>query len=416
MPGIIVKPRSRLLHGHDWIFASEILKTFGSPQAGDLVSIKDGRDKFLGTGTYNPASPIPVRRFSRRKQCLDADFFRRRIIQSRAYRESLGLGDSARPARIVWSESDRLPGVIVDRYGPHAVLQTLTPAMDQHKKLLASLLQEIMGVTWVWERNDSHGRSTEGLPLETGLLADASGEQSPPRPEWEVSVNGVVFVIDFLKGHKTGLYLDQLATQSQVAAWAAGREVLDCFSNVGGFALACARAGAKSVLAVESGEEAVEQLSRNATRNGWEIRSPLEAEVDITEGEGTVGFRCVRRDVFEFLRRAERRPPRWDLIVLDPPSFTRTAGQKGGALRGYRELHLRAARLLQPGGLLATFSCSHHVGREEFLQTVVEGFWEAGKTVRLREEYGQSPDHPVLPHLPETRYLHGVLVEMLPGH
>ena len=439
MSGIIVKPRSRLLRGHDWVHASEILKTFGAPQPGDLVAIKDGRDKFLGTGTYNPASPIPVRRFSRRKQALEADFFRRRLAMAWSYRQYLDLATETRPGRLVWSESDGLPGLIIDRYGPHAVLQTLTPSMDAQKHLLAELLLEIPGLQWVWERNDSHGRQAEGLPSAKGFLLGASGGPAPA-PEWEFVSGGVRFLVDLMQGHKTGCYLDQLETQVRVARLAPGRAVLDCFANAGGFALTCARAGAVSVTAVESGEDAAAQFLRNAALNELAMTEPAaaifhlpdsarkvstastEAE-DSTpdlEGEGRhetppPGWSLHRRDVFEFLRQAERRPQRWDLIILDPPSFTRTAGRQGAALRGYRELHLRAARLLAPGGLLATFTCSHHVGREDFLQTVVEGFWDAGKTVRLREEYGQPLDHPILPHLPETRYLYGLLVESLPG-
>ncbi|HEY8898952.1 MAG TPA: class I SAM-dependent rRNA methyltransferase [Chthoniobacterales bacterium] len=388
MAGLIVRPRAGILHGHDWVYGTEVLKVFGAPVDGDVISLKDGRDKLLGSGIYNSKSKIVARRISRQRQMLDADFFARRISQASEVRDRRGCRRDLR--RVVWSESDGLPGVIVDQYGDTAVLQTLTLAMDQRKTEIATVLAETLGLRGVIERNDAPIRAAEGMQSASGVLW---GE---PVAAQTIEIDGVSFEVDLLGGQKTGFYLDQVANYAAVARHAAGRRVLDCFSNQGGFALACARAGAASVVAVESGVESHERLVANALRNGLDVR-------------------CERADVGEYLRRAERNDEKYDLIILDPPSFTKTRGKVHDAMRGYRDLHVRAAALLQPGGLLATFSCSHHIDAASFLRSAADGLFEARRSARLIEEYRQSPDHPIVIHLPETTYLKGFLLEMMPG-
>lgn len=383
MGGIVVRPRSRILHGHDWVYSSEILKTFGSPEDGGIVSIKDGRDQLLGVGIYNSKSQIVVRRFSRRRQDLDEDFFRRRIAQALDYRLKAGCRSDL--ARLVWSESDGLPGLVVDRYGDILVMQTLTKAMDLRREIIAGLLMELAGAAGVIERNDAPVRIMEGLELRSGLLA---GEARAI----EVEVSGVRFLVDPLTGHKTGLYLDQIESYGIVAALAGGRRVLDCFSNQGGFALACAKAGANSVTAVESGAESVARLRENAARNG--------VTIDVKPA-----------DVFEVLSRGGE----FDLIILDPPSFTKARSKVGEALRGYRDLHSRAARCLSKHGLLISFSCSHHVTAQEFEGAIAEGLQGAKRNMRLLRRIGQPLDHPVVMGMPETEYLKGVVLEAMPG-
>lgn len=388
MAGLIIRPRARILHGHDWVYSSEVLKVFGHPADGDVISLKDGRDKLLGSAIYNSKSQIVARRFSRRRQDLDADFFARRIAQAAEWRERAGC--DLQLCRLVWSEADGLPGVIVDRYGDVAVLQTLTVAMDQRKSLIAAALEAFPGIARVVERNDAPVRSLEGLPLVTGMLA---GEDPGPR---EVTLGGIRFSVDFLRGQKTGLYLDQAENYAIVAARAAGRRVLDCFSNQGGFALACAAQGAASVVAVESGADSAQKLRENAVRNHLSVET-------------------VEEDVFTFLADQVRRETQYDLIILDPPSFTKARGKIKDALRGYRELHMRAARLLAPNGLLATFSCSHHVAADEFESSIAEGFGDAKRSARILKRLGQASDHPAVLHLPETFYLKGHLLELMPG-
>jgi 23S rRNA (cytosine1962-C5)-methyltransferase len=370
------------------VYTSEVLKIFGSPTDGDVISIKDGRDKLLGSAMYNSKSQIIARRFSRRRQGLDVDFFSRRVNQALAWRARAGC--DPRLCRLVWSEADGLPGVVADRYADVVVLQTLTLAMDKQKELIARVLSELPEVRHVVERNDGPVRTAEGLPLVSGVLVGGDpGER-------EIDVRGVRFFVDFLHGQKTGLYLDQLENYAIVAEYARDRRVLDCFANQGGFALACARHGALEVTAVESGAESAKKLRENAAQNGFRIS--IEEE-----------------DVFAYLKTSERRGGLYDMIILDPPSFTRARGKINDALRGYRELHLRSAKLLSEEGVLATFSCSHHVSAGEFESAVAGGFSDAKRSARIIRRLGQGADHPILLNLPETSYLKGLLLHTMAG-
>jgi 23S rRNA (cytosine1962-C5)-methyltransferase len=387
MAGLVIKPRARILHGHEWVYVSDVLKAFGDPQDGEVVSLKDGRDHMLGSAIYNSKSQIVARRFSRQRQFLDPDFFRRRIAQAVEYRTKRCI--NPRLCRLVWSESDGLPGVIVDRYGDTLVLQTLTLAMDKRKDLIVEALKAVVQPAVIVERNDAPIRRAEGMELTTSVL---HGEAA----QVDIEVLGLQFQIDPLQGQKTGFYLDQLDNYAAVARWARGRRVLDCFANQGAFALACAKEGAASVKAVEISAECVQLLQANALRN--------HLAVD-----------CIEANVFDFLKDEERRKAEYDLIILDPPSFTKSKETLRDALRGYKEIHLRALKLLSPGGLLATFCCSHHVSGEIFMQTIVDALVDAKKTVRQLQVFRQGLDHPILPTLPETEYLKGCLLEMAPG-
>jgi 23S rRNA (cytosine1962-C5)-methyltransferase len=388
MASIIVRPRARVFHGHDWVHDNEVLKVTGKPEDGAVVGLKDQRDRFLGSAIYNSRSKIPARRFSRQRQDLDADFFQRRIGMASEYREKLGLDPRAR--REVWSESDGLPGLILDRYGDCVVLQTLTLAMDQRKELIADAIETLLKPSCIIERNDAPVRKAEGMELHTGILRGAA-----PGP-FDVSLGGVTFGIELPGGQKTGLYLDQADNYALVAQHAQGKRVLDCFSNQGGFALACAKAGASHVTAIDISSDACAAIEANAARNG--------VRLDVTE-----------TNVFDWLKSAVTRGETYDLIILDPPSFTRDRARLNDALRGYKEIHLRAAQLLGNGGLLATFCCSHHVSDTIFLDVIRDAMVDAKKTARLRASYTQRADHPVILGLPESSYLKGHLLEMAPG-
>ena len=388
MASIIVRPRARVFHGHDWVHDNEVLKVTGKPEDGAVVGLKDQRDRFLGSAIYNSRSKIPARRFSRQRQDLDADFFRRRITMASEYRDKLGLDPRAR--REVWSESDGLPGLILDRYGDCAVLQTLTLAMDQRQDLIADAIEEILKPSCLIARNDTPVRKAEGLELHTTILR---GQAPGPM---EVTLAGIEFGIELPGGQKTGLYLDQADNYALVAQHAQGKRVLDCFSNQGGFALACAKAGASEVTALDISADACAAISANAKRN--------DVRVEVTE-----------TNVFDWLKSATTRGDKYDLIILDPPSFTRDRARLNDALRGYKEIHLRAAQLLDNGGLLATFCCSHHVSDAIFLDVIADAMVDAKKTARLRASYTQRPDHPVILGLPESAYLKGHLLEMAPG-
>ncbi len=388
MAGLVIRPRARLFHGHDWIYSGEILKTFGEPQPGDVVSLKDSRDRLLGSAIYNPKSQIVARRFSRQRQDLTVDFFVRRIEQAMKLREEFSVFRDA--CRVVWSESDGLPGVIIDRYGPHVVLQTLTLAMDRRKALITQAIQQTLAPDSIIERNDVFVRRAEGLELVTGVLAgQAPGEIS-------IAIDEVSFLLDLLKGQKTGFYLDQVENYGIVAQLSRDRDVLDCFANQGAFALFCARARATSVTAVEISAPLTESIRTNGRRNGLDVA-------------------VIEANAFDYLAELAKSEQRFGLIILDPPSFTRSKDTLSGAWRGYKEIHLRALQLLRPHGLLATFSCSHHVSREMFLEMIVDASVDAKRYVRLIRLLSQSFDHPILPHLPETEYLKGFIVQAISG-
>ncbi len=384
MPGLIIAPRARIFHGHEWIYASEIKKSFGNPQPGDVITLKDFRDRPLGSAIYNPASQIVARRFSRRRQDLDADFFIRRIRQALNLRtETPDLDETL--CRIVWSESDGIPGLIVDRYGDHLAVQTLTLAMDLRKDLIRDALIEILAPKSITLRNDSSSRKAEGMEPGIELMY---GENPGP---FMVHAYGLDFEIDLVDGQKTGLYLDQLQAHNEVAKLSKGLRVLDCFTNQGGFALACAKAGAAKVTAVDISASACAAARKNAELNNLSI--------DVIEA-----------NVFDFLKSAQ---PDYDLIILDPPSFTKNKKTLMDAMRGYKEIHLRALKLLEKGGLLSTFCCSHHASRELFLENLADASVDAKKSLRLVTEHTQRADHPVLISLPETSYLKGFTSQVI---
>ncbi len=388
MAGIVVKPRARILHGHDWVFSSEVLKVFGNPADGDVISLRDGKDHLIGSAIYNSKSQIVARRFSRRKQDLDLDFFKRRIAQAAEYRARRHVDPKL--CRIVWSESDGLPGVIVDRYGDYFVLQTLTLAMEMRKDLIADAIVDLFGAVTIIERNDAPVRSAEGLELRSGTLRGDTSSQI------EIEIDGLKFEVDLLRGQKTGFYLDQKQNYQAVAQHAKNRRVLDCFTGQGAFALACASAGASEVTGVEANIESLATARKNAEHNQLQVQ-------------------WIGQDVFQFLRAAEKAEVQYDLIVLDPPSFTKTKSGLRDAIRGYRELHVRAFKLLSRDGILATFSCSHHVSENALSQMITDALVDARRSARRLRRFEQAPDHPVVPTLPETEYFKGVLLEMMPA-
>ncbi len=386
MGGIVIKPRSRIFQGHDWIYASEVKKTFGEPEPGEVITLKDFKDRPMGAAIYNPQSQIIARRFSHRAQKLDHEFLVRRLERALKVRQERGLDE--RVCRLVWSESDGLPGVILDRFEDVFVLQTTTLAFDLRKDLLVAAIREVFAPETIILRNDTPMRTAEGLESETAIL-----HGSDPGPI-SVNLQGLKFEIDLANAQKTGLYLDITNAYPAVARYAKDARVLDMFCNQGGFGLACAQAGAKSVTAVDISEKATAATARNAELNGLTI----ETETG---------------NAFDNLRHREKREEKYDLIILDPPSFTRNKKTVNSAMKGYKEIHLRALRLLEKGGHLATFCCSHHATRELFLDSVRAAANDAKKTIRLVETHSQRADHPILAHLPETEYLKGFTFELM---
>ncbi|MEM9081918.1 MAG: class I SAM-dependent rRNA methyltransferase [Verrucomicrobiota bacterium] len=387
MPGLIIKPRSRIFQGHDWIYASEIKKTFGDPAPGDVITLKDFKDRPLGSAIYNPQSQIVARRLSHRAQDLDLDFLFRRLQRAADLRNSLPLDPEL--CRLVWSESDGLPGVILDRFHDTLVLQTTTLAFDQRKDLLTEAIAQTFHPKTLLLRNDTPMRKAEGLEPESAVLLG-----SDPGPI-DVTLHDLTFRLDLLNQQKTGLYLDITDAYPAVARFAKDATVLDMFCNQGGFALACAAAGAKSVTAVDISEDATHATQLNASLNSL---PQIKAET---------------ANAFDNLRHREKSGEKYDLIILDPPSFTRNKKTLNDAMRGYKEIHLRALRLLNPGGHLATFCCSHHATRELFLDSLRRAANDAKKTIRLVESHSQRQDHPILTHLPETEYLKGFTFQLV---
>lgn len=386
MGGIIIKPRSRIFQGHDWIYSSEVQKTFGEPEPGEVITLKDFKDRPMGAAIYNPNSQIIARRFSHRAQRIDLDFLVRRLERALVVREEMDFQSDI--CRLVWSESDGLPGVILDRFGDVFVLQTTTLAFDLRKEMLKDAICQVFSPRAIILRNDTPMRTAEGLESETAILF---GDDPGPIA---VTVEGITFELDLANAQKTGLYLDITSAYPRVARLAKDKTVLDMFCNQGGFALACAQAGASSVTAVDISEKATAAGIRNAELNDL-----------------TINFETA--NAFDNLRLREKAGERYDLVILDPPSFTRNKKMLSQAMKGYKEIHLRAIRLLNPGGHLATFCCSHHATRELFLESIRAAANDAKKTLRLVESHTQRPDHPILAHLPETEYLKGFTFELV---
>ncbi len=398
MPGMPVslhlKPNlsARVLGGHPWVFANETRDRLSAEFDGEAVECRDARGRFLGTGIYNGRSQIIWRRLSRARVELDDTYLREALAGALRRRE--GIAGSARAfCRLVWSESDGLPGVVVDRYGDTLVLQTQTLAMDRRQDTLLGLLQDLLRPADIVVRNDAPVRKLEGLPLQVGTFSGG-----PWEPRW-LNIDGLDYWVDLQRGQKTGFYLDQrphhLMVARQVARLAAERpegvRVLDAFCNQGSFALQCAKAGASTVCGLDSSGEAVTQAKRNAERNG------LRAE-----------FMTV--NVFDYF--TAHREESWDLIILDPPPFAKSRGSLGGAMRGYKEINLRAMQSLSAGGVLATFSCSHHVQDVDFRAMLAEAAADAKRHVQVLEFCHQPPDHPVLVTMPESEYLRGCLLRV----
>ena len=386
MPTLSIQPRARIFHGHVWVYATEIKGRFGEPKPGDVVQLQDARGKPIGSAIYNPQSQISARLFSYRRQDLDLDFFKRRI--ERALKSRVDAGVDTSLCRVVWSESDGLPGVIVDRYGDHLVLQTLTLAMAQRQDIIVQALVEVFSPTSIVQRNEGNVRKAEGLDQVKGVI---HGETPAP---FVVRHQGSAFHADLIEGQKTGLYLDQLDNYQRVASLAKGRRVLDCFSNQGGFAQACSLAGASEVTAVDISESATALAEKNAEISGAKIK-------------------FIAANCFDFLKQQESGGASYDLIILDPPSFTKTKASVSDAMRGYKEIHLRAIKMLQPGGIMATFSCSHHVSTGDFHESIVDAAVDARKTLRRVTTYSQRQDHPILATIPETQYLTGFADEVI---
>ncbi len=371
----------RVRQGHPWIFSNEVASLDGDAGPGEVVEVRLAGGGFLGRGFYHPHSLIAVRLLTRDPaEAVDDAFFRLRLERALRYRERLLPKVSA--YRMVHGEGDFLPGLVVDRYADHLVLQAFSAGMDHRRESLAALLEELVSPVAIVERSDSPLRALEGLPPRVGMLR---GEEPGPVP---IEEDGVKLEVDLLAGQKTGAFLDQRENRRLVRRHAEGARVLDVFCHDGWFGLQAAAGGAAKVLAVDANADCLARAQGNAKRNGFSSRH------EVRHGDGV-----------EVLQRLRKERRRFDLVILDPPSFTRNRKHVPQARRAYRELHREALRLLEPGGMLATSCCSHHIREDTFFETVIQASHETGRPLQWVARGMQSPDHPVLLDVPETGYL-----------
>jgi 23S rRNA (cytosine1962-C5)-methyltransferase len=377
-PTVIVSPRGedRLRRGHAWIYRSDVVST-GDAQGGDVVRIGNGRGRPIGHALYSDRSEIAVRVLSRGSEPLPDDVFAGRLRAAIAFRTSLHLDATA--CRLVHGEADLLPSLVVDRYGDVLVVQALSQATERLLPELVPQLVALTGATGVLARNDPRVRDLEGLPREVRVLAGTVPDTI------EVREGQVIYQVDPYRGQKTGLFLDQRENREAALRYARGR-MLDGFSYHGGFALALAPA-CTEVTAVDISADAVARIAANAARNGL------------------ANVRAVEMNVFDELREMERRGERYDTIVLDPPAFAKNKGAVARALSGYKEINLRALKLLAPGGYLVTCSCSYHVHEAAFADLLAAAAVDARADVTVVEKRTQGRDHPILMTVPESYYL-----------
>lgn len=373
---------------HPWVFSGAIARVEGTPNAGDTVTVAAANGTPMGVGAYSPHSQIRVRLWSfDPHQEIDAAFFGERLAAAAARRGAPAEGGPwAR--RLVHAENDGLPGLIVDRYGDQLVAQILGAGCERWKEEIADALLAVTGCAGLHERSDADVRIKEGLPVRAGHWR---GREAPEVVEF--SESGVRLLVDVRQGHKTGFYLDQRAARARVAALAAGRDVLNCFAYTGGFGLAALRGGADHVTHLDSSAGALALADRHGELNGF----------------GRARWTCVEADAFARLRQWQQEGRMFDLIVLDPPKFIESRQHLPRGCRGYKDINLQAAKLLRPGGLLVTFSCSGLLEADLFQKIVADAALDAGRNLQLIERLGQADDHPVLMSFPEGAYLKGLI-------
>jgi 23S rRNA (cytosine1962-C5)-methyltransferase len=389
---------ARVLTGHPWVFTNEVEALLPAEHDGGVVECRDRTGRLLGTGIYNSRSQIVWRRLGRERVELDAVWLRGRLEKAIA-RRNTSNAKSPTPnfhvRRLVWSESDDLPGVVVDQFGEVLVVQTQTMAMAKCEALLGGLLTELLRPEEIIFRNDAPIRRLEGLPLEVRTHSGRAWE-----PRW-VSIDGLDYWLDLQGGQKTGFYLDQREQHAAVAKQILRQaqdglrpRVLDAFCNQGPFALHAARAGAAYVLGLDSAEDAIAAAKRNAERNGLRVE-------------------FAAANVFDWFNDPAREDePRWDAIILDPPPFAKSKSALAGALRGYKEINLRALQRLAPGGVLATYTCSYHMHDAELRDVLAGAAADAKRKARVLEFCHQPADHPVLVTMPESEYLRGYILQV----
>ncbi len=396
MSSIILKPgrEKSVLRRHPWIFSGAVQQVDHETDSGATVDVLSSKGEFLARGAYSPQSQIRIRAWTFDDEAVDAEFFRKRIRASLETRNSLFHSQDTNAIRLIYAESDGIPGLIVDRYDDILVLQSLTAGSEYWKETIADILLEETGLKNIYERSDADVRELEGLTSKVGMMRGTIpdivlGEYSLIT----ITEYGLKFLVDVEHGHKTGLYLDQHANRQRVRAFAQGKDVLDCFCYTGGFTVNALSGDAKSVLSVDASSEALALARRNIELNAL----PLE-RAQFLEG-----------DVFQVLRKFRDEARSFDMIILDPPKFAPTAAQAEKAARGYKDINLLAFKLLRPNGILVTFSCSGGVDAALFQKIVAGAALDAGVEAQIIEHLSQASDHPISLHFPEGTYLKGLI-------
>ena len=378
--------------GHPWIYDAEVLSIEGEYENGSLVDAVSEKGKYIGTGFISTESKIRIRLVSKNaNDKFDREFWKRRVKYAWDYRKTV-MGEDIGCCRLIFGEADQFPGLTVDKFGDILVTQCLSIGMEKIKNTIFPLLHEVLSedgqtVRGIYERNDVAIRKLEGMEENKGWF-EIPGVPVPDSTETEIVENGIKYNVDFENGQKTGFFLDQKYNRLAVSKIAKGKRVLDCFTHTGSFALNAAKGGASHVCAVDISESAIEMAKRNAEQNGL---------------TGTMEFRVA--DVFDLLTNLDNKKEKFDFIILDPPAFTKSRKTVDSAFKGYKDINLRAMKLLPRGGYFATASCSHFMPDELFVKMLRAAAKDAGVELRQIEARQQSPDHPILWNVPETDYL-----------
>lgn len=377
-----------VLRRHPWIFSGAIQKVQGEPPPGATVDVISSKGEFLARAAYSPRSQIRARVWTFDEEPVDTEFFRRKIRSAIATRQTLKIESQSDGYRLIYAESDGIPGLIVDRYGDLLVLQSLTTGSEFWKETLSELLLEETGLSTIYERSDADVRELEGLTPIAGILRGTLSSFLFP-----VTEHNLRFGVDLQSGHKTGFYLDQRPNRLRVRELAKDKDVLDGFCYTGGFTVNALAGGARNVLSIDSSGEAIELLKENIALNNLpaDRQTPLEG------------------DIFQLLRKLRDEGRSFDMIILDPPKFAPTAAQAERAARGYKDINLLAFKLLRPGGILVTFSCSGGIDAGLFQKIVAGAALDAGVEAQIVEHLSQAADHPVALHFPEAAYLKGLI-------
>jgi 23S rRNA (cytosine1962-C5)-methyltransferase len=388
MNTLILKPgrEKSLRRRHPWVFSGAVAKVQGQPEAGDTVEVRGADGALFARAAYSPHSQIRARVWTWGDEEIDAGFFVRRIGDAARARAALGIEPASDAMRLVHGESDGLPGIVADRYADTAVVQILSTGAERWRDAVADALLGLPAISRVWERSDADVRGLEGLEPRSGLM------RGPAHTERHiVHEHGLQFEVEIEGGHKTGFYLDQRDNRLFLRSLTQGKDVLDCFSYTGGFAINALHGGARSVVAMDSSGPALELARKNAALNGFSQAEFIEA------------------DIFQALRRMRDQGREFDVIVLDPPKFAPTAAHAEKASRAYKDINLLAFKMLRPGGFLMTFSCSGGVSGELFQKIVAGAALDAGVDARVERWLHAAPDHPVALSFPESQYLKGLL-------